>query len=121
MNSSLNPTDVKTRESSVRQPDSLSLWLEGPPFLLQEQATVQASGPVVVPKALSTADTVLDPEVGALEKLIDVTPTLYALKKRCGYLVAFTVFVVAKAKRNTFTKPKLDATYLDNAVIKIVK
>ena len=99
-----------TRERSVRRPGSLALWLEGPPFLLQERATVQASGPVVVHKALCTADTVLDPEVGTLEKLIEVTPTLYHLKKRCAYLVAFTEFV-AKTKRNTFTKPILDATY----------
>ena len=35
--------------------------------------------------------------------------------------MAFTEFVAAQAKRNTFTKPKLDATYLDNAFIKIVK
>ena len=46
---------------------------------------------------------------------------LYDLKKRCAYLVAFTEFVVAKAKGNTFTKPILDATYLDNAFVKIVK
>ena len=121
MNTSLNPADVGTRESSVRRPGSLALWLEGPPFLLQERAIVQASGPVVVHKALCTADTVLDPEVGTLKKLIEVIPTLYDLKKLCAYLVAFTEFVVAKAKGNTFTKPKFDATYLDNAFIKIVK
>ena len=110
VNTSLNPADVGTRESSVRRPGSLALWLEGPPFLLQERAIVQASGPVVVHKALCTADTVLDPEVGTLEKLIEVTPTLYDLKKRCAYLVAFTEFVVAKAKGNTFRKPLL--TYI---------
>ena len=121
VNTSPNPADVGTRESSVRRPGSLALWLEGTPFLLQERATVRASGPVVVHNTLCTADTVLDPEVGALEKLIEVTPDLYASKKRCAYLVAFTEFVVAKAKGNTFTKPKLDVTYLDNIFIKIVK
>ena len=84
VNTSLNPADVGTRESSFRRPGSLALWLEGPPFLLQERATVRASGPVMVHKALCTADTVLDPEVGTLEKLIEVTPTLYDLKKRCA-------------------------------------
>ena len=61
MNISLNPADVGTPESSVRWPGSLALWLEGPPFLLQQRATVQAFAPVVVHKALCTADTVLDP------------------------------------------------------------
>ena len=56
----------------------------------------------------------------ALDRLIEAS-SLYALKKRCAYLAAFSEFVVAKAKGVAFQKPALNASYLDKAFVNIVK
>ena len=56
-----------------------------------------------------------------LDRLIDSAGSLYILKKRLAYLVAFTEFVVDKAKGIKFIKPDLNVTYLDLAFIKTVK
>ena len=57
----------------------------------------------------------------ALDRLIEASPSLYTLKKRCAYLAAFSEFVVAKAKGVAFQKPALNASYLDKAFVNIVK
>ena len=57
----------------------------------------------------------------ALYRLIEASPSLYTLKKRCAYLAAFWEFVVAKAKGVAFKKPVLNAGYLDKAFVNIVK
>ena len=65
-----------------------------------------------------TLESALDSDVSTLDKLIDASPFLYVLKKRCAYLTAFTEYVEAIAKGSTFKKPTLDATYLDYALKK---
>ena len=57
----------------------------------------------------------------ALDRLIEASPSLYTLKKRCAYLVVFSEFDVAKAKGVAFQKPVLNACYLDKAFVKIAK
>ena len=57
----------------------------------------------------------------ALDRIIEASPSLHTLKKRCAYLVAFLEFVVAKAKGVSFQKPVLNASYLDKAFVNIVK
>ena len=88
---SINPADVATREKSFKNWDLLCLWLDGPEFLLQSSedakpvsslSTVRA---ISVPGQLMGEDCLNDP----LERLIETSPNLYALKKRFAYLLAF--------------------------------
>ena len=57
----------------------------------------------------------------ALDRLIEASPSLYTLKKRCAYLAAFSEFVIAKAKGVAFQKPVPNACYLDKAFVNIVR
>ena len=56
-----------------------------------------------------------------LEKLIETSPNLYALKKHFAYLLAFKEFIVAKSNKIKFEKPKLDAAYLNFALMNAVR
>ena len=76
---------------------------------------------VTVHKISRALESALDSDVSSLDKHIDASPSLYAVKKRCAYLTAFTEYVEAIAKGSTFKKPTLDAAYLDYAFKKIVK
>ena len=51
-----------------------------------------------------------------LTRVIQTAPNLYTLKKRLGYLVAFVEFVTAKARKQEFHKPRLNAIYLEKAL-----
>ena len=51
-----------------------------------------------------------------LTRVIQTAPNLYTLKKRLGYLAAFVEFVIAKARKQEFHKPRLNATYLEKAL-----
>ena len=56
-----------------------------------------------------------------MDRLIEISPDLYVLKKRAAYLVAFKQFLVAKAKKiKSFVKPNLNAHILDKAFMDIV-
>ena len=120
---SINPADVGTREKSVKNRDLLGLWLNGSEFLLQgsEDAKPVSSLSTVrvisVPGQLMGEDCSDDP----LEKLIETSPNLYALKKRFAYLLAFQEFIAAKPKKIKFEKPKLDAAYLNFAFMNAVR
>ena len=82
---------------------------------MQERANLQSFEPALtVHKISCTLESALNSDVNSLDKLIDASP-LYALKKRCAYLTAFTEYVEAIVKGSTFKKPTLDATYLDYA------
>ena len=59
--------------------------------------------------------------VCALDKLIEVSPNLYTLKKRLCYLICFKQYVVAKARGLTFKKPMLNADMLEDALTDIIK
>ena len=55
-----------------------------------------------------------------LERLIEISPDLYLLKKRSAYLIAFKESLAAKAKKKSFAKPILNAHSLDDAFIDVV-
>ena len=118
-----NPADVGTRELGTKQSaSSLAVWLEGPPFLKSERVEVKPDEhSLVVHRTLCGVDSVLEQHDAALDKLIEASPNLHTLKKRCAYLFAFVQFVIAKAKKVAVKKPVLDATYLDSAFIKVVE
>ena len=56
-----------------------------------------------------------------LQNLIETAPNLYTLSKRAAYLVAFKQFILAKARKAAFCRPKLDAKYLDDSLFDVVK
>ena len=120
---SINLADVGTRAKSFKNRDLLGLWLDGLEFLLQGSedakpvsslSTVQA---ISVPGQLMGEDCSDDP----LEKLIETSPNLYALKKRCACLLAFKEFIAAKSKKIRCEKPKLDAANLNFALMNAVR
>ena len=56
-----------------------------------------------------------------LDRLIVSSPDLYTLKKPVGYLIAFKHYLMTKNKGIAFSKPTLDASFLDMALMNIVK
>ena len=121
VNTSLNPADVGTQAQSSKQPSSLDLWLKGPSFLLQEQVDARPPEHSVVVCVALASSVDLSSGDAALDRLIEASPSLYTLKKRCACLAAFSELVVAKAKGVAFQKPVLNASYLDKAFVNIVK
>ena len=119
---SLNPADVGTREGSVRNSDSFALWLGGPPFLLQGPLEPKPVSPAVVVRSTSINLDLLSLKSNTyLDRIIESAPDLYTLKKRVAYLIAFKQYIVAKSQKCNLCKPKLDADYLDNAFMEVVK
>ena len=59
--------------------------------------------------------------VCAFDKLVEVSPDLYTLKKWLCYLICFKQYVVAKARGLTFKKPMLNADVLEDALTDIIK
>ena len=113
VNTSVNPTNVGTRESSVKHADAVNLWLNGPVFLRMEgiEPRTQDTCPIVL---------LIDRGKSSFERLIESCPDLYWLKKRAAYLTAFKELVIAKAKKVAFERPVVDASYLDTAFLNMV-
>ena len=117
------PADVGTREKSYKNRDLLGLWLDGHEFLLQSAedakpvSSLSTVREITVPGQLMGEDCSDD----LLERLIETSPNLYALKKRFAYLLAFKQFIVAKSKKVKFENPKLDAAYLNLAFMNAVR
>ena len=55
-----------------------------------------------------------------LDRLIEISPDLYVLKKRATYLAAFRRFLAAKAKNISFVKPILNTHTLDKVFMDVV-
>ena len=100
VNTILNPADVGIRAQSSKQPRSLDLWLRGPSFLLQEQVDVRPPEHIVVVRRTLASN--LSSGDAASDRLIEASPSIFTLKKRCAYLAAFSEFVFAKAKEAAF-------------------
>ena len=115
VHTSLNPADVGTRDSTIKHPESVGLWLQGPAFLVSEKERVISPvvAPVVRATRLSTQSGSVE-ECDSLDKLIATSRDLYALKKRVAYLMAFVkYFVAVKFKKSSFEE--------DQAFLKIVQ
>ena len=120
---SINPADVDTREKSLKNWDLLGLLLDGPEFLLQGSEDAKPVSSLSTVQAISVPGQLMgeDCSDNLLKKLIETSPNLYALKKRFAYLLAFKEFIAAKSKKIKFEKPKLDATYLNFALMNAVR
>ena len=55
-----------------------------------------------------------------LDRLIEISPDLYVLKKRAAYLVAFKQLLAAKAKKKSFVKQILNAHTLNEVFMDLV-
>ena len=101
----------------------LRLWLDGPEFLLQGSEDAKPVSSLSTARAVSEPGQLMGEDCSdvPLEKLIETSPNLYALKKRFAYLLAFKEFIAAKSKKIKFEKPKLDAAYLNFAFMNAVR
>ena len=57
----------------------------------------------------------------SLNSVIEIAPDLYALTKHIAYLIVFKQFIMAKFKRVLLSRPKLDAQFLDDALVDVIK
>ena len=114
-----NPADVATRPLANKHFETRTkLWIEGPQFLhLPPDKFNVNSIPLTVRDARIELRTTFCKEPKAtLTRVIQTSLNLYTLKKRLGYLAAFVEFVIAKAKKLEFHKPRLNAIYLEKAL-----
>ena len=117
---SFNPADVKTRDDSLKGFVSHPIWIMGLSFLYEGDEEVRCPVLVTTRKLLFNSE----PSASAdftLQNLIETAPNLYTLSKRVAYLVAFKQFILAKARKAAFCRPKLDVKYLDDALLDVVK
>ena len=56
-----------------------------------------------------------------LQNLIETAPNLYTLSKRATYLITFKQFILAKAIKAAFCRPKLDVKYLNDSLLDVEK
>ena len=60
--------------------------------------------------------------IDGIDKLIESAPNLYTLQKRVAYLIAFVDwFQCCKVRKNDFIKRVLNASYLEEVQLIIVK
>ena len=114
-----NPADVATRPLVNKHFETCrKLWIDGPRFLhLPSDKFNVNSIPLTVRDARIELRTTFCKEPKAtLTCVIQTAPNLYTLKKRLGYLAAFVEFVIAKARKQEFHKPRLNAIYLEKAL-----
>ena len=118
--SSFNPADVGTKDDSLKGFLSHPIWIKGPSFLYEGGEEVRCPVLVTVCKLLLN----LEPSAGTdntLQNLIETAPDLYTSSKTAAYFVVFKQFILAKAKKVAFCRPKLDAKYLDDALLDVLK
>ena len=101
---SINPADVGTREKTFLNRDLLGLCLDGPEFFLQGSEDAKPVTSLSTVLAISVPGQLIGEDCSEvpLERLIETSPNLYALKKRFAYLLAFQEFIAAKFKKVKF-------------------
>ena len=119
----VNAADVSSRPNSIFKKKSRYLWLNGPEFLRQpkELPTPQDTEFVSIRRA-DLLNTLNSTEMlrGDLEQLIESAPSLYMLKKRASYLLAFVEYIKCKVQKRKFVPPKLNMLYFEEALDQIV-
>ena len=76
--------------------------------------------PVTACKLLLNLELLASSDI-TLQHLIETAPNLYTLSKKAANLVAFKQFILEKARKAAFCRPKLDAKYLDDSLLDVVK
>ena len=123
VHTSVNPADVGTREGTIKRCDAIDLWLHGPAFLRAGEVHSFSPDHSITVRSVTLFDNeFLNHEPKGLDQLVERSPDLYTLKKHVAYLTAFKdYFISVKVKRERFKKPLLDASYLKNAFISLVR
>ena len=110
--SSVYPSDVASRPDGVKKSESRKLWLNAPKFLRQsDEIPVVESSAVGAKKVACVKDKneLSFSEESCIDRMIEAASSLYVLKKRVAYLLAFfDYFKRCKVKKEKFVKPKLD-------------
>ena len=76
--------------------------------------------PVTIRKLLLNSEPSASTDI-TLQNLIVTAPNLYTFSKRVADLVAFKQFIVTTARKVGFCIPKLDAKYLDDSLLDVMK
>ena len=76
--------------------------------------------PVTACKLLLNLELLASSDI-TLQHLIETAPNLYTLSKKAANLVTFKQFILEKARKAAFCRPKLDAKYLDDSLLNVVK
>ena len=84
VHTSLNPADV----GAIKHPESVSLWLQGPAFLVSEEEHGKSPSVAPVVRATRLSTQSKSEECDSLDRMIATSRDLYALKKRVAYLIA---------------------------------
>ena len=110
----VNPADVGSRPNLILKEELRSLWLNGPPFLAK-YGEPEITVPELVP--MQKIDVKKDEELNQivqdkLERLIEISSSLYVLQKRVAYLLSFLDSIRSKAQKSKYVPPKLDASSL---------
>ena len=121
IHSTVKPADVGTREASAKNPNCYALWRGGPKFLLDGSLELDPTIPTTVVHKTTASHEPCSKRNTGLDRLIGSFPDLYILKRRVGYLIAFKHYLMTKNKRIAFSKPTLDAIFLDMALMNIGK
>ena len=123
VHTSVNPSDVGTREGTIKRSEAVELWLHGPAFLRTREVQPLSSDQSITVRSLTLSeDEALNQEKNGLDLLVERSPNLYTLKKQVAYLTAFKqYFISVKVKKERFEKPVLDASYLENSFVYLVR
>ena len=123
VHTSTNPADVGTREGTIKRSGALDLWLHGPAFLRTRE--VQPFSPdqsITVLSVTEFDNELFNHEPKGLDQLVQRSPDLYTLRKHVAYLTAFkNYFISVKVNKQRFEKPVLNASYLKNAFVSLVR
>ena len=120
---SLNPADVASRRDGVKKAEWRKLWFNGPDFLRQNgEFPVGDSVNFSVKRVACSQDQskLCFPQESPIDRMIEAAPSLYVLKKRVAYLLAFVQYLKCKVKNLEFERPKLDVVDLNKALSAIV-
>ena len=117
-----NPADVATRPLNKSAGSRLKSWLQGPEFISQPgDLWKETPTSFVVQQTHASYKQKPSASKGAISLLIDAAPNWYTLKKRAGYLTAFTHYIKQKTRKESFEKPKLKVNYLNKAILRVVE
>ena len=124
MSHQVNSADVASRPHGVKKSESRKLWFNEPEFLRQSDkiAVVESCG-VSVKRVTYVKDKneLSFSKESCIDRMMEAAPSLYVLKKRVAYLLAFVeYFKRCKVKKEKFVKPKFDTAKLDETMFGIV-
>ena len=92
---SVNPADVASRSDGVKKSELHKLWFKKPEFLRQSDEIPVVEGSSVSFKRVTCVkdnNELSFPEISCINRMIEAAPSLYALKKRVAYLLAFVEY-----------------------------